>query len=202
VREFGVEDSGKGPRPLAEDKASPRGVPARIAATRGDPPEEPVRLSSGREEQLADEVRQLEMELERYRAHAERTSKLFLSATKYAEWVRENARRDGELALRKVRARMEKLSATASELERTELELVRVQDELARLQDLTEETRERLSAFLAAGLQALNSDTAPAQRDVSEPARGDLQDTLQRQLTSTSVSTWPARLADVERPEA
>lgn len=97
---------------------------------------------------------------------------------------------------------MEKLSATASELERTELELVRVQDELARLQDLTEETRERLSAFLAAGLQALNSDTAPAQRDVSEPARGDLQDTLQRQLTSTSVSTWPARLADVERPEA
>ena len=42
MREFGVEDSGKGPRPLAEDKASPSGVLARIAATRGDPPEEPL----------------------------------------------------------------------------------------------------------------------------------------------------------------
>jgi DivIVA protein len=190
VREFDVEDN-----------ASPRAAPASIAATRGDLPEEkPVRLSSGREE-LVEEMRRLETELERYRVHAERTSKLFLSATKYAEWVRENARRDGELALRKARARAEKLTVTASELERTELELVRVQDELARLQDLTEETRERLSAFLAAGLQALDKNMASGQREGSEPARGDLQDTLHRQLTSSSVSKL-ARLVDVERPEA
>jgi cell division septum initiation protein DivIVA len=199
VREIDVEDSGKGRGPLAEGNASPRDAPASIAATRGDLPEEPV-SSSGREE-LVEEMRRLETELERYRAHAERTSKLFLSATKYAEWVRENARRDGELAMRKARARAEKLTATASELERTALELVRVQDELARLQDLTEETRERLSAFLTAGLEALDKNMASGQREGSEPARGDLQDTLHRQLTSSSLSTLP-RLADVERPEA
>ena len=106
--------------------------PVSAAASReGLPPE---RVSSTEHEEILASVHRLEVELERYRADAERTSKLFLSATHYAEWVRESARRDSELALRKARVRVEKLNRTTSELEQTESELARVQDELSRLQ--------------------------------------------------------------------
>lgn len=196
MEELDVEDSSE---VLVADGPGATGVPASAAASRTEPPQERAEPSNGRVE-LLEEVRRLETELERYRAHAERTSKLFLAATDYADWVRERARRDAELALRKARAKVEKLAATASELERTELELVRLQDELARLQTLTDETRARLSAFLTAGLQALDTEVAPGQRDGTEPERGDLRDTLHRQLASTSTSV-PARLADVERPD-
>jgi len=146
----------------------------------GLPPEQ----GSEREELLA-EVRRLELELERYRAHAERTSKLFLSATNYAQWVRENARHDAELALRKARARVDRLEATANELERTERELARRLEELARLQLLTDETRTRLSTFLAAGLEALSSEGEPGQADRAQPELGDLQETLHGRLAPT-----------------
>ena len=111
-------------------------------------------------EALVAEVRRLELELERYRSHAERTSKLFQSVTGYAEWVRERAREDAELALRKARARVEKLDAVARDLEHTERELVAARDELARLQRLTAETRARLAAFLTSGLDALSTAEA------------------------------------------
>lgn len=164
-----------------------------------EPRQERVELSSERGELLAN-VHRLEAELERYRAHAERTSKLFLSATNYAEWVRERARRDAEIALRKARAKAEKLGSTARELERTEVELVRARDELARLQALTDETRTRLSAFLTAGLQVLDTEREAGQEDDPKPALGDLPDTLQRQLTSTPVSA-PAWLAELDKLE-
>jgi hypothetical protein len=144
-------------------------------------------------------VRRLEVELERYRAHAERTSSRILAVTKYAEWVRENARRDSELALRKARARVEKLNRTTSELERTESELARMQDELARLEALTDETRARLSAFLTAGLQALSSKREDEGGEAS-PARGNLQDTLQEGLMSASPPT-PTPVTEVENPQ-
>ena len=172
--------------------------PASTAVSR-EPAQERVRSSSARDELLED-VRRLETEVERYRAHAERTSKLFLAATNYAEWVRERARSDAELVLRKARAKAEKLAATASELERAELELARLRDELARLQVLTDETRARLSTFVTTGLQALNTEVASGDRDGSEPARGDLQDTPHRPLASTFVAV-PSRVSDVEKPE-
>ncbi|MGH3135773.1 MAG: DivIVA domain-containing protein [Gaiellaceae bacterium] len=155
---------------------------------------------SGERQALHAEVERLEAELERYRVHAERTSKLFLSATSYAEWVRESARRDAELALRKARVRVQRLEASADDLERTERKLVRAQRELDDLQALTEETRERLSAFLSAGLQALNVEGAAGPGDRHEPALGDLQDTLHRQLDSNSVPE-PRQPAEVERPD-
>jgi chromosome segregation ATPase len=164
-----------------------------------EPPQDDVELSGERGELLA-EVQRLEAELERYRTHAERTSKLFLSATNYAEWVRESARHDAELALRKARAKVEQLEATAGELERTERELARLQGELEGLQALTDEARARLSAFVAAGLQALNTEEAAGQGDGPKPALGDLQDTLQGQLASNSAST-PGRLREGDRPE-
>jgi chromosome segregation ATPase len=153
-----------------------------------EPSQQRAELPGEREELLA-EVRRLEEELERYRAHAQRTSKLFLSATNYAEWVRQSARRDAELALRKARAKVVKLEDKARELERTERELVRVQDELARLQALTDETRTRLSAFLTAGLQVLNNEMDTGNEDSPKLAPGDLQGALQGRLPSVSVPT-------------
>ena len=161
----------------------------------------PERIEPSTEHQaLHAEVKRLEKELERYRTHAERTSKLFLSATSYAQWVRESARHDAELALRKVRVKVEQFEAVAGELERTELQLARAREELARLQALTDETRVRLSAFLAAGLDALNTVGVAGQADVYEPALGDLQDTLHSQLASPAVSD-PGQPAEAEKPE-
>ena len=181
MHEFGVETGrvsvmdeqrGQRERPTAPDRS---------VAERAE-------QSSERDELLA-KVQRLELELERYREHAERTSKLFLAATKYAEWVRENARRDAELALRKASARVEKLELNADRLEWTEAELARRQDELARLNALTEETRARLSAFLTAGLQTLNTTVEPGDEDGSTRPVGDLHDTLHSQLASTSAPT-------------
>lgn len=119
----------------------------------------PTAAEASRErEQLLARIKQLEAQLERYRTHAERTSKLFQSVTSYAQWVRERARRDSELALRKANARVARLSEVARDLEKTELELARAREELARVQALAHETRARLSTFVAAGLEALKSE--------------------------------------------
>jgi DNA repair exonuclease SbcCD ATPase subunit len=169
-------------------------------ANREEPLPERIEPSTEQHQTLHAEVKRLETELERYRTHAERTSKLFLSATSYAQWVRESARHDAELALRKVRVKVEQFEAAAGELERTELQLARAREELARLQALTDETRVRLSAFLAAGLDALNTVGVAGQTDVYEPALGDLQDTLHGQLASPAVSE-PGQPAEAEKPE-
>jgi multidrug efflux pump subunit AcrA (membrane-fusion protein) len=134
--------------------------------------------------QLLARVHRLEAELDRHRARSERTSKLLLSATGYAEWVRERARRDAEVALRKATARAQKLVQTTRDLEETQNELVRLKDELTRLRSLTDETRARLSAFLTAGLQAINAEMVPASANGPDPAPGHLDDTLRRQLPS------------------
>lgn len=140
-------------------------------------------LSSERAHLLA-KVHRLEVELERHRARAERADKLLLSATSYAEWVRERARRDAEVALRKATARAEKLIGTTRELEQTQHELVRLQAELTRLRILTDETRARLSAFLTAGLEAINAEAVPGKANGPDAATVHLDDMLRRQLPS------------------
>lgn len=188
----------------------PESVPTRrdeSPQTREEPPHEHVMPVNEKlapvpeQEELLAKVSRLEVQLERYREHAQRTSKLFVSVTHYAEWVRDSARRDAELALGKARARVEKLNKTAIELERTEDELARVRDELAHLQALTDVTRERLSTFLNAGLQILDSDVVAAQDASPDPALDDLQDTLQERLTSTSLPASPPP-TEVEGPAA
>lgn len=159
-----------------------------------------------REERLG-EMRRLEKELQQYRAHAQRTSKLFDSVTSYAEWVRERARSDAELVLRKARARVEKLGdlerqarARVEELDSLERDREQMKRELLRLQALTDETRTRLSGFLTASLEVLNADVEAAQEGDSKPAIGDLQDTLRRELASASLSA-PAQVGEAERLE-
>ena len=77
----------------------------------------------------------------------------------------------------------------AGQLEWTEAELVRKQDELARLNALSEATRARLSAFLTAGLQTLNTTVELGNEDGSTRPLGDLQDTLHSALDSNSAPT-------------
>ena len=149
-------------------------------------------------EDMRAKVRRLEAELERYRAHAERTSRLFLAVTDYAAWVREQARHDAELALRKARARAEKLMATARELERTERELARLQTELERLEALTDETRTRLSTFLTTGLEMLNAEVEAGPNDPGS-GQDDLQETLHKQLSGASEQA-PARVSERRDP--
>ena len=185
--------------------------PATAPASHEDSVPERVEPSSEREELLLATVRRLEAELERHRAQAERTGKLLLSATNYADWVRERARRDAELALRKATARVEKLTLTTRELERTQHELVRLKDELVRLQALTDETRARLSAFLTDGLRVLNAEVETGRANDPEPAPANLDDTLRRQLPSTlftqhgqvpsTSASEPVPREEVETPE-
>jgi hypothetical protein len=180
------------------------GVSSDVHKPEADPPEEVLQGEPEEERQRQTPVTELAealakvKRLEGYRERAERTSRLFASVTRYAEWVRENARRDSELALRKARTRVDKLTRTTSELERTESELARSQDELARLQALTDETRAGLAAFLTAGLQALNSE--PEEEVGDAPVRGDLHDTLQERLRSASSPT-PTPVTEVEHPQ-
>lgn len=153
-------------------------------------------------EELRLKVARLEAELQRYREHAQRTSKLFLSASNFADWVRESARRDAEAALRKARARAERFGVLEEERERAEQELAHLHEELERMRALTEEARSRLSAFLTAGLQALNeedgAESAHAGGETSAP--DDLQGTLHERLGSTSP-TAPVWAAGFERPD-
>ena len=144
--------------------------------------------ASGREEALLAEVERLHAELDRYQAHAQRTSKLFLSATNYAEWVRANARREAEVALRKAKARVDQLERSAQELERTERELVRARSELERLQTLADETRSRLFAFLTTGIEMLTSGGPEGQEERPTHVADEFQETLQQRVSSASVS--------------
>jgi len=172
VERFGVE--GVGEVSEVEEPVEDR-LPETAPATRQAPERE-------HDEPLA-QLRRLEAELERYREHAQRTSKLFLSVTKYVEWVRENARSEAELALRKARARVEKLDRVTRELEESELKLSRVRDDLARLEIVSEEARTRLAAFLSAGLEALDTRASAEGRPTV-----DIQDTLLERVASSPVS--------------
>ena len=143
-------------------------------------------------EQLQAKVARLEAELERYRAHAQRTSRMFQAVTGYAEWIKENARRDAELTLRKARARADKtLGKLAQERERSERELVR-------LQALTAETRTRLSAFTAIALQVLDAQGVEAiQADgASQASHPTLADDLKDALGSQQGASAQQVAAD------
>lgn len=181
MQEPGVENVGEESAPDRLGGDLPTTAPA---SGEGSVPER-VDLLSEREELLA-KVHRLEAELERYRPKAERTNKHLLSATNYADWVRERIRRDADLALRAPTARVEELTVTTREVEQTRQELVRLKNEHVRLQALTDETRARLSAFLTAGLQVLDAAEVETGRSTNpEPSPYHLDDTLRRQLPTT-----------------
>lgn len=142
--------------------------------------------------ELLVKVQRLEAELARYRSHAQRMSKMFQSVTAYAEWIRERARRDAELTLKKARARADR---NLGDMER---ERYRTQRELLRLQALTDETRKRLSAFTAAALDVLNTQVEGGQdANLTQPVGDDLQDALHSDAATASQPS-PAEAEKLE----
>ena len=176
----------------SHDGVSPaEGSPAERTAVAGNDPKEPesqrdeapqehAELMRERDElrrelaRLQGTVDRLEAEIERYRNHAQRTSAIFLHATDYAAWMRENARRDAELTLRKSRARAkEMLSDVESQRELA-------QGELVRLQSLARETRHKLAEFTTSALRLL--DEGSGVDDDSQPGPAVFEGVLQNRL--------------------
>jgi cell division septum initiation protein DivIVA len=102
---------------------------------------------------LRERVYQLEGELERHREREQLVVKTLLSATSHANAIRESARRDAELTLRKARGEAEKRRAS---FEREQADARR---ELLRLRGITEQMRKGLAAFLTAKMEELRLET-------------------------------------------
>jgi len=109
--------------------------------------------STSDSDELRGRIDELEGELEQYREHEELVIKTLISATSHATAIRESARREAELTLRKARAEAEKRKAGA-ERERDD-----ARNELLRLRRITEQMRSGLSAFLTAQVEELRLET-------------------------------------------
>jgi cell division septum initiation protein DivIVA len=100
-------------------------------------------------DELRTRIAQLEGELEQHREHEELVTKTLISATGHATAIRESARREAELTLRKARAEAKK-RMTGVERERDD-----ARNELLRLRRITEQMRKGLSEFLTAKVEEL-----------------------------------------------
>jgi cell division septum initiation protein DivIVA len=116
-------------------------------------------------EELRRRIDELEAEVERYREQEQLVSKTLLSATSHATAIRESARREAELTLRKARVESEKRK-TGVEQERDE-----ARRELLRLRRITEQMRRGLSAFLTAKVEELQLEA-----EGGAPASGQKQE--------------------------
>jgi len=99
---------------------------------------------------------QPEGELEHRRSQEQLLAETLISATNHAMAIRESARREAELTLRKARAEAERLKAGA------ERERDAAQRELLRLRRITEQMRSGLSAFLTSKVEELRLETEGA----------------------------------------
>jgi cell division septum initiation protein DivIVA len=124
-----------------------------------------TRRSTSDAEELRRRIDQLEGELEQYREHEQLVTKTLLSATSHATAIRESARREAELTLRKARAEGEKRKIGV-EQERDD-----ARRELLRLRRITEQMRRGLSAFLTAKVEELRLET-----DEEVPSSGQDQE--------------------------
>jgi len=148
-------------------------------------PEFSRNLSIGEREELRREIERLQAELSRYRETEQLLVKTLASATTHATAIRESARRDAELALRKARVEAQKREAVA-ERERNDAER-----ELLRLRRLTEQMRKGLSGFLTAKLEELHVEP-----EAGVPAEADAE------LEAGLVSGLEGELKRVVTPEA
>lgn len=106
-------------------------------------------------------IDELENELERYREREQLVADTLLTATRHATAIRESARRDAELALRKASAEAAKRTSAA------ERQRDRTMAELLRLRRITEQMRNGLSTFLTATVEELRQEETE-QRQISE----------------------------------
>jgi cell division septum initiation protein DivIVA len=104
-------------------------------------------------EELGRRIDQLERELGQYRDDEQLAVKTLRSATSHATAIRESARREAELTLRKARAEAEKRKSTV-ERERDD-----ARNELLRLRRVTEQMRMGLTAFLTEKVEELRLES-------------------------------------------
>jgi cell division septum initiation protein DivIVA len=104
-------------------------------------------------EELGRRIDQLERELGQYREDEQLAVKTLRSATSHATAIRESARREAELTLRKARAEAEKRKSIV-ERERDD-----ARNELLRLRRVTEQMRMGLTAFLTEKVEELRLES-------------------------------------------
>jgi cell division septum initiation protein DivIVA len=104
-------------------------------------------------EELGRRIDQLERELGQYREDEQLAVKTLRSATTHATAIRESARREAELTLRKARAEAEKRKSIV-ERERDD-----ARNELLRLRRVTEQMRMGLTAFLTEKVEELRLES-------------------------------------------
>jgi cell division septum initiation protein DivIVA len=132
-------------------------------------------------------IDELEGELQRYREQEQLISRTLVSATSHAAAIRESARRDAELTLRKARAEAAKRK-TAAERERHD-----ATRELLRLRRIIEQMRSGLSVFLSAKVEELRLEEtevpeAPRHTAEFEAALGSAIE----QHSAGTAAPWPA----------
>lgn len=115
-------------------------------------PDEMATTLSANDSSLRRRIEELETELDSYRQREQLLVDTLLSATRHATAIRESARRDAELALRKARIEAAKRKGTA------ELERDHAMAELLRLRRITERMKSGLSTFLAATVEELRRE--------------------------------------------
>jgi cell division septum initiation protein DivIVA len=108
---------------------------------------------TGEAEELRGRIDRLEAELERYRRDEDLLVKTLVSATSHAAAIREAARREAELTLRKARTEAQRRKVDA---ERERDDAVR---ESLRLRRIIAHMRTSLSAFLAQKVEELTPET-------------------------------------------
>jgi cell division initiation protein len=104
-------------------------------------------------------VAQLEADLATHREQEQLVSKALVEASSHATKIREKAREEAELILRKANAR---LGERAALTERAERERAEVEQELARLRQLAQDTQHGLASFLSQTLAQLRPEAEPA----------------------------------------
>jgi cell division initiation protein len=107
----------------------------------------------GEREELRRRIAELEAELSRFRVKEQLLVSTLVSATSHARAMRESARREAELILRKARAEAQKRNAAV------ERATSNAERELLRLRQITEQMRRGLSGFLTAKLEELQIET-------------------------------------------
>jgi cell division septum initiation protein DivIVA len=135
-------------------------------------------------------IEELETELNSYRQREKLLVDTLLSATRHATVIRESARRDAELALRK--ARIE----AAERRETAEVERDRAMAELLRLRQVTQRMQNGLSTFLAATVEELRREGLEDEEVTRQNAERELQAALADVLGAARNTETQQRVED------
>jgi cell division septum initiation protein DivIVA len=119
---------------------------------------------------LREQVAQLEADLAGHRRQEQLVSKTLLEASSHATTIREKAREEAELILRKASAELEDRAALT---ERAEREQADAERELLRLRQLAQEMQQGLAGFLTQTLAQLRPEARPATADQHPAAESE-----------------------------